>query len=133
MLLRMSSSELQETDYSRVQTIPSWSGFNALQRCVVPPQSSVGYLPCIQSSPTELSTVYSLLMKTMEICTKLEQEEIVVVLDQAIYSKALQIVWKESQRFNKVILRLGAFHTTCVMLGVIGKRFRRCWPERCTH
>ncbi|KAJ8024076.1 hypothetical protein HOLleu_36703 [Holothuria leucospilota] len=62
-------------------------------------------------------------MKTMEICTKLEQEEIVVVLDQAIYSKALQIVWKESQRFNKVILRLGAFHTTCVMLGVIGKRF----------
>ncbi|KAJ8043723.1 hypothetical protein HOLleu_10936 [Holothuria leucospilota] len=59
----------------------------------------------------------------MEICTKLEQEEIVVVLDQAIYSKALQIVWKESQRFNKVILRLGAFHTTCVMLGVIGKRF----------
>lgn len=123
MLLRMSSSELQETDYSRVQTIPSWSGFNALQRCVVPPQSSVGYLPCIQSSPTELSTVYSLLMKTMEICTKLEQEEIVVVLDQAIYSKALQIVWKESQRFNKVILRLGAFHTTCVMLGVIGKRF----------
>ncbi|KAJ8042408.1 hypothetical protein HOLleu_13456 [Holothuria leucospilota] len=123
MLLRMSSSELQEPDYSRVQTIPSWSGFNALQRCVVPPQSSVGYLPCIQSSPTELSTVYSLLMKTMEICTKLEQEEIVVVLDQAIYSKALQIVWKESQRFNKVILRLGAFHTTCVMLGVIGKRF----------
>lgn len=65
--------------------------------------------------------MYSLLMKTLEICIKLNQEQIVVVLDQAIYSKALQIVWKESEKFTKIVFRLRTFHTTCVMLCVIGK------------
>ncbi|KAJ8024077.1 hypothetical protein HOLleu_36704 [Holothuria leucospilota] len=41
MLLRMSSSELQETDYSRVQTIPSWSGFKCFtEMCCTPTKLS---------------------------------------------------------------------------------------------
>ncbi|XP_071817001.1 uncharacterized protein [Apostichopus japonicus] len=106
------------------QTVPGWSAFNSMQTEDVPKISRIGYLPVIPASPTEMSTVYSLLVKSLEICSKLDQEEVVVVLDEAIYCKAQQVLWKEKEKFSKIVLRLGAFHTTCVMLAVIGKRFR---------
>ena len=57
------------------------------------------------------------------MATKLGLTDIVVVLDQAIYAKALEVVWKKQQEFSSVVLRMGSFHITCVFLSVIGKRF----------
>ena len=48
-----------------------------------------------------------------------------VVLDQAIYTKALGILMKpkylDLKRF--IVLRMGAFHTSCFFIAVIGKTF----------
>ena len=105
-------------------TIPSWTGFNQLLSAVdVPPKSVIGYLPIIDASPTEMDTVLTILQRSIEIADKLELDSIVVVMDQAIYSKAQIIRWSNSLFTKRLVLRLGAFHTAMSFLGCIGKRF----------
>lgn len=57
------------------------------------------------------------------MAAKLEQTDTVVVLDQAIYAKAVEVVWKKREDFSSIVLRMGSFHITCVFLSIIGKRF----------
>ena len=47
---------------------------------------------------------------------------IVCVLDQAIYCKAMEIKWKDSERYSSCLVMLGIFHTI-MFLCVMGKRF----------
>ena len=102
-----------------------WTGFNTTLNCSnVPWMSKVGYLPIIDASPTEYDTVFTILDRSVEIASSLDQEKIVVVFDQAIYAKAQQIRWRNDEFMNKVVIRLGAFHTAMSLLACIGKRFR---------
>ncbi len=71
-----------------------------------------------------MSTVNEMLSQSKRIMHALKLEHIVVVFDQALYAKACQIRWKHMNRFGNVVLRLGAFHTTCTLLAVIRKRFQ---------
>ena len=106
-------------------TVPGWSGFKAVaSNKDIPPNSVVGYCQLIDASPTELSTVYTLLKKSLEMATQLGLNDTVVVLDQTIYAKALEVVWKKKEEFTSIVLRMGSFHITCVFLSVIGKCFR---------
>ena len=34
-----------------------------------------------------------------------------VVLDLAIYAKAVEVMWQKQEELNRVVIRLGAFHT----------------------
>lgn len=54
---------------------------------------------------------------------QLSQDDVVVVFDQAIYSKALEIIWKKPIEFHRIVPCMGAFHIVCTLLAVIGKRF----------
>ena len=54
--------------------------------------SVVGYLPVIPHSPKELSTVYVLLKQSLAIADELQQHDVLIVLDQAIYAKAQEII-----------------------------------------
>ncbi len=85
--------------------------------------SSVRYLPVIPSSPTSLSTVYMLIQRSVTLAAELGQQDTVIVLDQAIYSKAQEILWKNKELFSNVVLQMGAFHVCLAFLAVIGKRF----------
>ncbi|KAL9951848.1 hypothetical protein ACROYT_G044583 [Oculina patagonica] len=106
------------------QSVPGWSGFNmVVNRNDVPCKSVVGYCQLIDASPTELSTVYTLLKKSVTMANRLGLDDTVIVLDQAIYAKALEVVWKQQQEFKSVVLMMGDFHVACVFLAVIGKRF----------
>jgi hypothetical protein len=49
---------------------------------------------------------------------------IICVFDQAPYAKATEIKWKLPDKFDNVVVRMGAFHTTCTLLAIIGKRFQ---------
>jgi len=122
-LSRLPNPSAEMTD-SR-QTVPGWSGFNAVASDQkIPPKSAVGYCQLIDASPTELSTVYTLLKNSLEMATQLGLDDTVVVLDQAIYAKAIEVVWKQKEEFKSIVLRMGSFHIMCVFLSVIGKRFR---------
>lgn len=106
------------------QVIPAWTGFNTmLQEKKVPRECSIGYCQVIDASPTELPTVNTVLKQSMKMADQLGQNDVIVVFDQAIYAKALEIIWQDHDQFKCVVLRLGTFHTICAFLAAIGKRF----------
>ena len=82
----------------------------------------VEYLPTINASATESTTVFKILKQLEEIRKKLDLPSIVVVMDQALYAKVAEIAWKQDQ-FSNILLRIGTFHTICVALAILGKRF----------
>ena len=106
------------------QVVPGWTAFNAMMTSNnVPPQSNIGYLPMIDGSATQHNTVYTLLSQAVTMAKELNLQDAIIVVDQAIYAKAVDIVWKEKEVFKNVVLRLGAFHTSMTFMSVIGKRF----------
>ena len=105
-------------------SVSGWSAFNArIHAKDVPPACTIGYCQTIDASPTEPRTVYTLLKRSVAICDQLGQEDVVIVLDQAIYCKAKEIIWQYPKDFSRVILRMGAFHICCNFLGLLGKRY----------
>ena len=77
----------------------------------------------IAGSPTEYSTVYTVL-KTVQAMTKsLDQRNSVVTFDLAIYTKAKEIQWRYPEEFETLVVRMGGFHIALNFLSVIGKKF----------
>ena len=68
----------------------------------------------------KLSTVYDLLQRSSRIAQNLQQDHCIITLDQAVYAKAIEIVWKKESEFNIVVLWMGAF---CMFLSVLGSQF----------
>ena len=85
----------------------------------------IGYLPCNNQSPTSHDTVLELLSQSKLKAEKLQLAETDVVLDMAIYAKAVKILMNPQYIDLKkfIVLCLGAFHTMCIFIAVIGKRF----------
>ena len=77
----------------------------------------------IDSPATQLATVNELLKCSVSISERLQVNEIVIVLDEAIYAKAHMIRWKEEFK-NRIVIRLGEFHTIMSFCSAIGKIFK---------
>ena len=108
------------------QQISNWTGFIYLL-CDNDSDDyhKIGYLPSINQSPTSHDTVLELLSQSKLQAEKLGLTETDVVLHMAIYAKAVEVLmnprYVDLKKF--VVLRLGAFHTMCIFIAVIGKRF----------
>lgn len=112
-------------DEDAVQKIPSRTGFNIAGRNnEVIMKDVVSYLPTINAPATQLTTVSEILQQSEDIRQRLNLPSIVVVMDQALYAKACEIKWKNSDNYDDIVLRLGTFHTICNVLSIIGKRFQ---------
>lgn len=110
---------------SEVDLLPGWTGFNILvQGSNIPPVSRIRYLPIIDGSPSQYSTLYTSLQQSIKIADELLLERIVLVFDEAIYAKIQQIRWKDEILMSRFIVRLGDFHTTMSFLSGIGVLFR---------
>jgi hypothetical protein len=106
------------------QLIPAWSGFNSFTNETQLPVATVRYLPFIQASPSDVSTIYTALLQLVAIAEKLRQSHILVTADLAIYSKAQEILWTKPSTLNgKVTMRLGGMHHTMAFVASIGKLF----------
>ena len=122
-----------KTDFLRIllravdKTIPDLTGFNSLinQSDDSEQVHEIYYLPAINASPTENDTVLELLQQSKCKAEKLGLDETDIVLDKAIYVKATEILSNpvNSNLRKFIVLRMGAFHTTCIFLRTIGKRF----------
>ena len=111
------------------QNVCGWTGFNILVRDEIEVKKDnihVGYLPTIDAPATNMSTVFEILNQSLKIkdTLKLQATYVVVVFDQVLSAKAAEIKWKLTDRFRSIVLRMGAFHTICTFLGIIGKRFQ---------
>ena len=71
-----------------------------------------------------MATVHEVLVQSFKIKNTLKLKSIVLDCDRALYPKATEIQWKQSERFNGIVIRMGAFHTACTMLTIISKRFQ---------
>ena len=76
-----------------------------------------------------MDTVYIILMRSIDIADALELGSIVLVTDQAIYAKAQQIRWQNDSLLDRLVIRLGDFHTTMAYMATIGKRFQNSGLE----
>jgi hypothetical protein len=103
---------------------PSWTGLNKLVRgCYSSPNSLINYLQVISAPPTDVDVVNHVLQKSVDQADKFGLENIVVVFDQAVYSKAQTVRFLNPILLSRVVPHLGEFHTTITFLGVIGKRY----------
>ena len=48
---------------------------------------------------------------------------IVLVMDQALYAIAAEIILKQRDQFSNIVLRMDTFHTICIALSILGKIF----------
>lgn len=75
--------------------MPGCFEFNAkVNHDTIPRTCTVGYFQVIHGSPTELSVVFNVLKHSVDMDGQLNQEDVVIILYQAIYSKSLEIIWK---------------------------------------
>ena len=80
------------------QHIRGWTRFNIVTRNdteVI--QDVTGYLPTINGSASNMSTVYEILNQSENIGNSLQLDKVVVVFDQVFYAKAIEIQWKHHE------------------------------------
>ena len=117
MLVRLHAAEKQ--------TVCEWTGFNILSTDDTEfSKDNIGYLPTIDAPATNMSTVFEVLSKSLKIKDTLQLKSIVLVFDQALYAKAIEIKWKHPVLFKPLVLQMGAFHTIGILLGIIGRGFK---------
>ena len=105
--------------------VPSWTGLNIkLQNELLVQKDNIGYLPTINAPATAMSTVYEVLMQSLQIMTNCKLSNIVCVFDKALYAKATESAWKHQELFKSIVLCMGEFHTICNLLATIGKQFQ---------
>lgn len=106
------------------QVVPSWTPFNSIfHQERIPRQSVIGYCQVIDAPPTDLTAVHDVLQRAAAMARELPQQDVVVVFDQAVYSKAQEILWKGIPALSHIVCRMGGFHTSMMLLAIIGKRY----------
>ena len=106
------------------QSIPSWSASNAFLSEQNLPVATTSYLPFIRAQPTDLSTIYTFLLRLVQIAEKLDQSHILVTADCAIYSMVQQLLWNKPALLNEnVTMRLCGMHLNMAYIASIGKLY----------
>jgi len=104
-------------------TVPEWSGWLSKtceqQNHVIP--SRIGYMKPILHPITDCATVKECLAISMEVTHNLSQEFTLVTMDLAAAKLAYDLVWADTQLYEKVVVNLGPFHTMCSYMGSLGK------------
>ena len=77
---------------SSSQTVPGWSGFHSKTMDDDFETHRVSFLPAINQSPTELDTVHEVLQQVKRKTEILNVQSADLVLDHAIFTKALDIL-----------------------------------------
>ena len=97
--LRDCSLKLGRAAEGTPQAVSPWSTFNG-SVTDVPQRSTIGYLPVIPSSTTELATLHETMTRSCTMATALNQEHVIIMVDQAICCKAQEIRWKHPSKFQ---------------------------------
>ena len=77
----------------------------------------------IDSSETQMNTISEILNNANSIKNSLNLISMVVIMDQAIYGKAIKISWMHHELFQNLVLKLETFDTIGVFLVVTDQSF----------
>ena len=82
--------------------------------------ATIRYLPFIRAPPSDMSTIYTVLINLVQLAAALGQGHILVTADMAIYAKAQEIIWAKPPALDsKVTMRIGAMHMNMAFLASI--------------
>ena len=91
--------------------VPSWTGFFIkIRDKVAVIQSTIGYLDTLDSPATDLKTAYEVLCRGREIKNRLQLNAVACVFDQAFYAKAMEVLWKQKEQFEGLVVMVGGLH-----------------------
>ena len=106
------------------QRIPSWTASNAFLSEQNLSVATTCYLPFIRAPPTDLTAIYTILLRLVQIAEKLDQSHILVTADCVSYSKAHQILWNKPALLDgNVTMMLGGMHLNMAYIASIGKLY----------
>ena len=63
------------------------------------------------------------MLRALKIVECLKLSSVVCVFDQAIYSKAIEIKWKEKEKFTNTKLMMGMFHKIMMYMHILSESF----------
>ena len=72
----------------------------------------------------QIYTVSESLKQSENKWQKLYLLDIVMVMDQALYAKTAEIIWKQADQYANLILRLDIFHTIWNVMSIHCTRFK---------
>jgi len=108
-------------DLSEKSSLPPWDVFHANSLCdVTASVSNVAYNPIIMATPTDYSTVYTVLLRLKECMNALGQQYAPVIFDMSLLAKALEIVWSNQDELHGVIPCEGGMHLLMSVFAGIG-------------
>ena len=102
------------------QKMPRWTVFHAMISHRVYDPTNIGYCQLIAVPPTDFNTVYTVLARAESMFQRLRQQVVILTRDEALYSKAQIIKWRNPQDIRNVFNRLGGFHRAKDFMGIIG-------------
>ena len=122
-LLRMMPIKMFEDDIQKkeVPTVPGWTVFHSrICKEQNPKKTEIGYCPMLPASATEMNTIYTMMKTFQQACAALDQEWTYITYDEAIYSKAQMIKWRNMAEFENDHLEMGGMHRAMNFMGDIG-------------
>lgn len=78
-------------------------------------------MPPLNVSINGNSTIQHILETSLAASEEVGQPYAIVTFELAVAKKAYTLVWQYSDKFSKVIVRMGVFHTICSLFGTVGK------------
>ena len=78
--------------------VPAWAGFQVWSQSNQPKEVSTRFMPTISAQPTQENVIEEIINRAMRSKRELELEYIFLVVDQAIYNKVLQALFKQKDR-----------------------------------
>ena len=112
---------------NNIQHVPSWTGFYYQLKSEVSNDDhhTVTCLPTINQPAIEMSAIMELLKQVYGRSKRLNIPCLDLVLGHAIYAKGWQILSHPANHHlqKSINMRMGGFHTACIFIEVIGKRF----------
>lgn len=90
------------------QIIPTWTGFNITIKDNVPIlKSTIRYIYSFDSPAIDIVAIYEILGRCLNIKERLKPPVFICVFDRVIYAKAVEIKWKETEKFDNLMMMLG--------------------------
>ena len=98
LISRASAEDTLFSSLKEKQQIPSWTTFFVkINEVETPCESVIGCSQVLDHSPTELSTVYTSLKRSIAMAKQIGQTDVVVICDLAISAKAVEIMNKKRE------------------------------------
>ncbi|CAG9760430.1 unnamed protein product [Ceutorhynchus assimilis] len=102
----------------------NWSSYNNILSDNEIVVSDIFYLPFLNNPATEYDTIYTSMIRLLQLAKELDQNHIVITADLAIYSKAREILWNDPPELKgSVTLMLGGMHLNMAYIASIGYIF----------